>query len=102
MVRMNVLIRRFLNGPNFMPWFQRRRAVAEREQDRLWRHARMKTDMQQLVSKMSELEIVDSFNVIEKLLHRELQVVTYPLMVLKFLFYVFWYFLHMNRCLHLF
>ncbi|XP_027919797.1 protein DENND6A-like isoform X2 [Vigna unguiculata] len=65
--------RRFLNGPNFMPWFQRRRAVAEREQDRLWRHARMKTDMQQLVSKMSELEIVDSFNVIEKLLHRELQ-----------------------------
>ncbi|XP_047173150.1 protein DENND6A-like isoform X1 [Vigna umbellata] len=65
--------RRFLNGPNFMPWFQRRRAVAEREQDRLWRHSRMKTDMQQLVSKMSELEIVDSFNVIEKLLHRELQ-----------------------------
>lgn len=58
-----------------MPWFQRRRAVAEREQDRLWRHSRMKTDMQQLVSKMSELEIVDSFNVIEKLLHRELQVV---------------------------
>ncbi|ESW27134.1 hypothetical protein PHAVU_003G176900 [Phaseolus vulgaris] len=65
--------KRFLNGPNFMPWFQRRRAVAEREQDRLWRHARMKTDIRQLVSKMSELEIVDSFNVIEKLLHRELQ-----------------------------
>jgi len=58
-----------------MPWFQRRRAVAEREQDRLWRHARMKTDIRQLVSKMSELEIVDSFNVIEKLLRRELQVV---------------------------
>jgi len=67
-----------------MPWFQRRRAVAEREQDRLWRHARMKTDIRQLVSKMSELEIVDSFNVIEKLLHRELQVITYPLRVLQF------------------
>ncbi|CAJ1944356.1 unnamed protein product [Sphenostylis stenocarpa] len=65
--------RRFLNGPNFMPWFQRRRAVAEREQDRLWRHARMKADIGQLISKMSELEIVDSFNVIEKLLHTELQ-----------------------------
>ncbi|TKY54938.1 DENND6A protein [Spatholobus suberectus] len=65
--------RRFLNGPNFMPWFQRRRAVAEQEQDRLWRHARMKTDIRQLISKMSELEIVDSFNVIERLLLRELQ-----------------------------
>ncbi|XP_029129129.1 protein DENND6A isoform X2 [Cajanus cajan] len=65
--------RRFLNGPNFMPWFQRRRAVAEQEQDRLWRHARMKADIKQLISKMSELEIVDSFNVIERLLLRELQ-----------------------------
>ncbi|KAL2338298.1 hypothetical protein Fmac_012744 [Flemingia macrophylla] len=68
-----IFYRRFLNGPNFMPWFQRRRAVAEQEQDRLWRHARMKIDIQQLVSKMSELEIVDSFNVIERLLLRELQ-----------------------------
>ncbi|KAK7265020.1 hypothetical protein RJT34_32636 [Clitoria ternatea] len=65
--------RRFLDGPNFMPWFQRRRAVAEQEQDRLWRHARMKTDIRQLISKISELEIVDSFNVIERLLLRELQ-----------------------------
>ncbi|KAL5183624.1 Protein DENND6A [Glycine soja] len=64
--------RRFLNGPNFMPWFQRRHAVAEQEQDRLWRHARMKTDIQHLISKMSELEVVDSFCVIERLLLREL------------------------------
>ncbi|XP_027329951.1 protein DENND6A-like isoform X2 [Abrus precatorius] len=65
--------RRFLNGPNFMPWFQRRRAVAEQKQERLWRHARIKTDIRWLMSKMSELEIVDSFNVIERLLLRELQ-----------------------------
>ncbi|KAJ1435167.1 Tripartite DENN domain [Sesbania bispinosa] len=68
------LYRRFLNGPNFMPWFQRRRAVAEQEQERLWRQARMKTDIQHLISKFSELEIVDSFNVIERLLLREVQV----------------------------
>ncbi|KAK7388769.1 hypothetical protein VNO78_23596 [Psophocarpus tetragonolobus] len=65
---------RFLHGPNFMPWFQRRCAMAEHGQDRLWRHARMKTDIRQLISKMSELEIVDSFSVIERLLVRELQV----------------------------
>ncbi|KAE9602253.1 hypothetical protein Lal_00049660 [Lupinus albus] len=67
------LYRRFLNGPNFMPWFRWRRSVAEQEQDRLWKHARMKTDIQLLMSKMSELEIVDSFNVIERLLLREVQ-----------------------------
>lgn len=65
-----------------MPWFRRRRAVAEQEQDRLWRHARMKADIQQLISKMSELEIVDSFSVIERLLLREVQV-TYPPRVLQ-------------------
>ncbi|KAM1377836.1 hypothetical protein FF1_039291 [Malus domestica] len=65
------LYRRFLQGPNFVPWFQRRRAVAEQEQDRLWRHARMKTDIQQLMSKMSELEIIDSFNCIERHLLEE-------------------------------
>lgn len=75
---MNVLFRRFLNGPNFMPWFQRRRAAAEQEQDRLWRQARMKTDIEQLISKLSELEIVDSFNVIERLLLREVQVICSP------------------------
>ncbi|RDY06474.1 Protein DENND6A, partial [Mucuna pruriens] len=67
------LYRRFLNGPNFMPWFRRRRAVAEQEQHRIWRQARMKTDIQQLISRLSELEIVDSFNVIERLLLREIQ-----------------------------
>ena len=61
-----------------MPWFQRRRAVAEQEQDRLWRQARMKTDIQQLISRLSELEIVDSFNVIERLLLREIQVTCFP------------------------
>ena len=65
-----------------MPWFQRRRAIAEQEQNRLWRHARMKADIQQLISKMSELEIVDFFNVIERFLLREVQV-TYPPKVLS-------------------
>ncbi|KAF4367587.1 hypothetical protein F8388_011226 [Cannabis sativa] len=60
------LYRRFLKGPNFMPWFQRKRVVAEQEQHRLWRHARVKADIQQFISKMSELEVVDSFNAIER------------------------------------
>ncbi|CAJ1975371.1 unnamed protein product [Sphenostylis stenocarpa] len=72
------LYSRFLNGPNFMPWFKRRRAVAEQEQDRLWRQARIKTDIQQLMSRLSELEIVDSFNVIERLLLREIQTMIKP------------------------
>lgn len=67
------LYRRFLKGPNFMPWFQRRRAVAEQEQHRLWRQARMNADIQQFISKMSELEIVDSFNAIERHIIGELQ-----------------------------
>lgn len=67
------LYRRFLRGPNFLPWFQRRRAVAEQEQQRLWRQARMKTDIQHFISKMTEIEIVDSFNVIERHLHGEIQ-----------------------------
>lgn len=60
------LYRRFLQGPNFTPWFQRRRTVAEQEQHRLWKQARINTDIHQLISKMSELEIVDSFNAIER------------------------------------
>ncbi|CAN1241707.1 Protein DENND6A [Linum perenne] len=60
------LYRRFLKGPNFMPWFQRRRAIAEQEQHRLWRQARMTTDIKLFISAMSELEIVDSFNAIER------------------------------------
>lgn len=67
------LYRRFLKGSNFMPWFQRKRAVAEQEQHKLWRQARMKTDIQKLISKMSELEIVDSFNAIERQLLGEMQ-----------------------------
>lgn len=34
----------------------------------------MNTDIQQLISKMTELEIVDSFNAIERHLLREVQV----------------------------
>ncbi|KAF9618241.1 hypothetical protein IFM89_000876 [Coptis chinensis] len=64
---------RFLKGHNFMPWFQRRRTVAEQEQHRLWRQARLRTEIQQYLLKMSELEIVDSFNVIEKHLLGEIQ-----------------------------
>ncbi|KAM3703273.1 hypothetical protein ACJW31_04G083800 [Castanea mollissima] len=67
------LYRRFLRGPNFMPWFQRRRAVAEQEQHKLWRQARMNTDIQQFISKRSELEIVDSFNAIERHFLEEIQ-----------------------------
>ncbi|XP_010474326.1 PREDICTED: protein DENND6A [Camelina sativa] len=67
------LYRRFLQGPNFMPWFQRRRAVAEQEQRRLWRLARMKTDMRQITSQMNELEAVDSFNAIEKHINEEVK-----------------------------
>ncbi|KAK9278537.1 hypothetical protein L1049_028106 [Liquidambar formosana] len=67
------LYRRFLKGHNFVPWFQRRHAVAEQEQHRLWRQARMKTDIQQFISKMSELEMVDSFNAIERHLLGEIQ-----------------------------
>ncbi|KAG7590039.1 Tripartite DENN domain [Arabidopsis suecica] len=67
------LYRRFLRGPNFMPWFQRRRAVAEQEQRRLWRLARMKTDMGQITSQMNELEAVDSFNAIEKYISEEVK-----------------------------
>uniref|UniRef100_A0A803MXM8 UDENN domain-containing protein n=1 Tax=Chenopodium quinoa TaxID=63459 RepID=A0A803MXM8_CHEQI len=67
------LYRRFLKGKNFMPWFSRRRAVAEQEQHRLWKQARLKTDIHQFLSKMSELEVVDSFNAIERHLLGELQ-----------------------------
>ena len=57
-----------------MPWFQRRRTGVEQEQHRLWRQARMKADIQLLISKMSELEIVDSFNSIERHLQGEILV----------------------------
>ncbi|KAL0415881.1 UNVERIFIED_CONTAM: hypothetical protein Slati_3420000 [Sesamum latifolium] len=67
------LYRRFLNGHNFLPWFQRKRAVAEQEQYKLWRQARVKTNINQLIRTMSELEIVDSFNAIERHLQGEMQ-----------------------------
>lgn len=67
------LYRRFLKGYNFMPWFQRKRAVAQEEQLRLWRLARMKTDIRPFICKMSELEMIDSFNAIERHLLREIQ-----------------------------
>lgn len=70
-----------MNGHNFMPWFQRRRVVAEQEQHKLWRQARMKTEIKPFISKMSELEIVDSFNAIEQHLLEEIQVI---LLILTF------------------
>lgn len=73
-VIMYFLSRRFLNGSNFLPWFQTRRAITEKEQQRLWRQARMKADIHHFILKMSELEIVDSFNAIERHLLVEIQV----------------------------
>lgn len=67
------LYRRFLRGSNFLPWFRRKRAVAEQEQYKLWRQARLNTDINKLIGKMSELEIVDSFNAIERNLQGEMQ-----------------------------
>ncbi|KAJ9567390.1 hypothetical protein OSB04_003356 [Centaurea solstitialis] len=67
------LYRRFMKGHNFKPWFQRKRAVAEQEQCRLWRQARMNADIQEFINKLSELEIVETFNVIERHLLAEMQ-----------------------------
>ena len=69
-----IVNRRFLEGPNFMPWFRQRRAAAEQEQQKLWRQARMNVDIEKLVSKMSELERIDSFNAVEWYLLREMEV----------------------------
>ncbi|GAA0147421.1 hypothetical protein Leryth_011962 [Lithospermum erythrorhizon] len=67
------LYRRFLKGPNFLPWYRRKRAIVEQEQYSLWRQARIHADIGQLISKMSEVESVDSFNAIEKHLLVEMQ-----------------------------
>ncbi|KAM3314383.1 hypothetical protein ACQJBY_033302 [Aegilops geniculata] len=67
------LYRKFLEGPNFMPWFRQRRSAAEQDQLRLWRQARMNVDIEKLMSKMSELERIDSFNVIERYLLKEME-----------------------------
>ncbi|GAQ91911.1 hypothetical protein KFL_008800030 [Klebsormidium nitens] len=60
------LYRRFVEGPNFQPWFQRRRAAAEHEQHRAWRAARAKADVRAFLGSMSEVEIVDAFTAVEK------------------------------------
>lgn len=57
-----------------MPWFQRRRTVAEHEQHRLWRQARSKADVHLLISKMPEIEVVDLFNAIERHILQEIKV----------------------------
>lgn len=67
------LYRRFMKGHNFKPWFERKRAVAEQEQHRLWRQARMTADIQDFINKSSELEIVEKFNAIERHLLAEMQ-----------------------------
>ncbi|KAK1263548.1 hypothetical protein QJS04_geneDACA012026 [Acorus gramineus] len=67
------LYRRFLEGNNFMPWFRKRREAAEQEQHRLWRQARVVADIKTFISKMSELEVVDSFNAIQRHLLAEIQ-----------------------------
>ncbi|PWA35117.1 Arf3-interacting protein 1, N-terminal domain-containing protein [Artemisia annua] len=67
------LYRRFMKGHNFKPWFQRRRAVAEQEQYRLWRQARMNANIREFIDKLSELEIVETFNAIERHLLAEMQ-----------------------------
>lgn len=67
------LYRRFMKGHNFKPWFERKRCVAEQEQHRLWRQARLNADIQEFIIKSSELEIVEKFNAIERHLHVEMQ-----------------------------
>lgn len=57
-----------------MPWFQSRRAAAEQEQRKLYRQARLNSDIHKLILKMSEVEIVDCFNAIERHLLAEIQV----------------------------
>eukprot|EP00897_Mesotaenium_endlicherianum_P001248 jgi/Mesen1/1150/ME001238S00213 len=58
-----------------MPWFQRRRAVAEAEQHRVWRRARARADVRAFVPHLSEVELVDSFAAIERHILFEAQAV---------------------------
>ena len=58
-----------------MRWFRQRRSAAEQDQLRFWRQARMNVDIEKLMSKMSELERIDSFNVIERYLLKEMEVI---------------------------
>lgn len=57
-----------------MPWFQRRRAVAEQEQHRIWRQARSKANVETFLTSMTEVEVLDSFSAVERHLIIELQV----------------------------
>jgi len=84
---------------NFKPWFQRRRAVTEQDQDRLWRQTRIKADIQHLISKFSEVEIVDSFNVIVRLLLKEIQVIWSP-QVLQWFYAIDWLSLSLSNIVH--
>ncbi|KAF9593656.1 hypothetical protein IFM89_024473 [Coptis chinensis] len=57
------LYRRFLKGHNFMPWFERRPACSLNKNNIDYGgKARSRGGIQQYLLKMSELEIVDSFN----------------------------------------
>ncbi|KAL4584195.1 hypothetical protein LXL04_008787 [Taraxacum kok-saghyz] len=67
------LYRRFMKGHNFKGWFERKRAVAEQEQQRLWRQARLDADIQDFITNSSELEIVENFNAIERHLLAEMK-----------------------------
>ncbi|KAJ3674142.1 hypothetical protein LUZ60_006134 [Juncus effusus] len=68
------LYKRFLEGNNFTPWFKKRRENMQKEQERIWRQARMNCDIIKLMSKMSELEKVDLFNAIERFFLREIEI----------------------------
>jgi len=59
------LYRTFLCSPTFASWFQRRRLAAERAQQRAWRQARVGTDIAPFLSELSEVSLVDAFNVVE-------------------------------------
>uniref|UniRef100_A0A804PGT3 Splicing factor cactin central domain-containing protein n=1 Tax=Zea mays TaxID=4577 RepID=A0A804PGT3_MAIZE len=50
-----------------------RRAAAEQEQQRLWRQARMNVNIEKLMSNMSEIERIDSFDAVERYLLREME-----------------------------
>ena len=77
-----------MKGHNFKPWFQRRRAVAEQEQYRLWRQARMNANVREFIDKLSELEIVETFNAIERHLLAEMQASVFVIALYSFVRYL--------------
>ncbi|KAK3237443.1 hypothetical protein CYMTET_52482 [Cymbomonas tetramitiformis] len=66
------LYKRFLASENFKSWFSRRRAAAERAQNRVWRRARAKTDIHPFLPLLSEVQLVDAFTTVEQQLQAEL------------------------------